>query len=76
MSKAELYKQLDPFTVDELRNVVLHVEEVLNSREDQDQLTPAEQAIIEQRMQRFERDGNSGEDWDVVRERVLGRFKK
>jgi hypothetical protein len=74
MSKAEFLQHLETLTQDELEQIAIRVEEL--RRAGGNELTPTERALLEERMKRFQSDGNSGEEWSVVRERVLSKFRK
>jgi hypothetical protein len=74
MSKAEFLQQLETLTQDELEQIAIRVEEL--RRAGGKELTPTERALLEERMKRFQSDSNSGEEWSVVRERVLSKFRK
>lgn len=75
MSKAEFFQQLESLTPAELDAVATRVEE-LRHRTVGSNLTDHERDVLEQRMSRYRSDGNSGEEWSVVRERVVSKFKK
>lgn len=75
MSKAELFQQLEALTPAELDVVATRVEE-LRHRAVGANLTDHERSVLEERMNRFKSDGNSGEEWSAVRERVVSKYKK
>jgi hypothetical protein len=75
MSKAEFFQQLESLTPAELDIVATRVEE-LRHRAVGANLTDRERTVLEERMNRFKSDGNSGEEWSVVRERVVSKLKK
>ena len=75
MSKAEFLQQLESLTPAELDIVATRVEELRHRAVGAD-LTGRERAVLEERIKRFKSDGNSGEEWSVVRERVVSKFKK
>ena len=74
MSKAEFFQQLESLTPAALDVLAVRVEE-LRHRASGAELTDNERALLNERMKRFEADRNSGEEWSVVRERVLSKFK-
>jgi hypothetical protein len=76
MSKAEFFQQLETLSPDELDQVAIRIDELRHRAGSEIDLTPTEQAILEKRIKRFEADGNAGEDWPTVRDRVLARIKK
>jgi len=74
MSKAELFQQLEALSENELTEVALKVEALLQQNEEKSPITATERRILAERIARFRADGNSGEDWSVVRHRVLARY--
>jgi hypothetical protein len=75
MSKAEFFQQLESLTPAELDAVATRVEE-LRQRAVGASLTDHERNVLEKRMNRYKSDGYSGEEWSVVRERVVSKFNK
>lgn len=75
MSKTEFFQQLESLTPAELDVLAVRVEELRHSAPIKE-LTDSERAILDERINRFKADGNSGEEWSIVRERVLSKFEK
>ena len=70
MSKADLFKGLETLNPRELEEAAHRIGDLLYDANAQDDLTPAERAILDERLARAAAHPGQVEDWAVVRERV------
>ena len=76
MSKADLFKQLETLNPRELEEAAHRIADLLYEADAEDDLTPAERAIIDERMARAAANPGKAEEWAVVRERVRREIKE
>lgn len=75
MSKAELFQQLETLSPSDLDEVMERIT-ILRFAQEHDELTPYEREILEERISQFEKDGDKGEPYEVVRTRLRAALKK
>ena len=74
MRKADLLKQLENLSQDDLHEVALRVAELLQVKHGMD-MTIVERQVIERKMAEIQQSLGEGKDWGAVRARLIERLK-
>ena len=75
MSKAELFRQLETMSRDDLDEVAARVDK-LRFPEEVDELSPEELEMLRERIAEYEKDPTQAEDGHVVVARLMAELKK